>query len=423
MAKKHVKTEVKHLPTKRQLSRHRKQQRIQHIIYITGAVFLALLVAFVGYGYWDAQIKPFHQPAAKINGTTYDMDYYVKTLDLYSMGKNATETATVANDLVNAMQWSAALRRAAPELGIIVNNDEVESTLKTAALPDNQANRDAVSAKLLMDKLLQDYFDKQVPSSLEQAETQALFVESADVAETVTEKLAAGENFTSLATGYSLESITRNNGGNLGWLPKGFTNLLLGNLGNSALKDIPFTLEAGEVSQPTFDGTVSKSLGYWVVQVTEKDATKGSHVRGILTGSRHDADEIRAKIIAGEDFGSLVESYSQDIVSAEQGGDMGWTGEGTISNRVVLGLAMPLEAGAVSQPAADSDVQTTGGFWLVKVLNKDENRELDNTTRETLKSRLFDEWLSEKMKDDSVETLLTEDQKSWAVNYVINHRG
>ena len=423
MAKKHVKTEVKHLPTKRQLSRHRKQQRIQHIIYITGAVFLALLVAFVGYGYWDAQIKPFHQPAAKINGTTYDMDYYVKTLDLYSMGKNATETATVANDLVNAMQWSAALRRAAPELGIIVNNDEVESTLKTAALPDNQANRDAVSAKLLMDKLLQDYFDKQVPSSLEQAETQALFVESADVAGTVTEKLAAGENFTSLATGYSLESITRNNGGNLGWLPKGFTNLLLGNLGNSALKDIPFTLEAGEVSQPTFDGTVSKSLGYWVVQVTEKDATKGSHVRGILTGSRHDADEIRAKIIAGEDFGSLVESYSQDIVSAEQGGDMGWTGEGTISNRVVLGLAMPLEGGAVSQPAADSDVQTTGGFWLVKVLNKDENRELDNTTRETLKSRLFDEWLSEKMKDDSVETLLTEDQKSWAVNYVINHRG
>ncbi|OGN90531.1 MAG: hypothetical protein A2Z70_01850 [Chloroflexi bacterium RBG_13_48_17] len=423
MAKKHIKTEVKPLPTKRQLSRHRRQQRIQHIIYITGAVFLALLIGFIGYGYWDEQVRPFSQPAAKINGVTYDMDYYIKFLELYSGGQDATQTATVANNLVNIIEYSTAVRKAAPELGFTVSNDELNSALKTAALPNEEVYRDAVTSTLLAGKLLQDYFDKQVPSSIEQVEAQALFVESTDIAKDVMDRLAAGDNFTSLATEYSLESITQSNGGNLGWLPKGFTDILLGSIGNSALKDVPFTLEPGELSQPTFDGTVTKSLGYWVVQVTEKDPTKGSHVRGILTGSRHDADELRDKIVAGEDFATLVKDYSQDSVSAQLGGDLGWTGESGIINRVVLKLALPLESGTVSQPAADTSIETQGGFWLVRVINKDENRALDDTTRQTLRNGLFDKWITEKMKNDSVETLLSEDQKSWAINYVINRRG
>jgi parvulin-like peptidyl-prolyl isomerase len=423
LAKKHEKTEVKPLPTKRQLSRHRRQQRIQHIIYITGAVFLALLIGFIGYGYWDVQIKPFHQPAAKINGTTYDMDYYIKFLELYSKGQDATQTANVADNLVNVIEYSAAVRKAAPDLGFTVSSDELNSTLKTLTLPDKKVYRDAISSTLLATKLLQNYFDKEIPASAEQVEAQALFVESTDMADEVKAKLAAGDNFTSLVTEYSLEPLTKGVGGNLGWLPKGFADILLGSLGNSALKDIPFTLKAGELSEPTFDGTVTKSLGYWVVQVTEKDATKGSHVRGILTGSRHDAESISTKILAGDDFATLVKTYSQDYTSASDNGDMGWTGEGGMSNRLVMGMAMPLDTGAVSQPAADSSVQTKGGFWLVRVINKDENRAIDDTTRQTLKTGLFEKWIAEKMKNDSVETLLTGDQKSWAVNLVVKSRG
>jgi parvulin-like peptidyl-prolyl isomerase len=389
---------------------------------LVGAVFLALLVGFIGYGYWDVQVRPFHQPVAKINGTTYDMDYYIKFLELYSKGQDATQTATVADNLVNIIEYSAAVRKAAPALGITVSSDELNSTLKTLTLPDEKVYRDAVSSTLLATKLLQNYFDKEVPASAEQVEAQALFVESTDMADKVKAKLAAGDNFTSLVTGYSLEPLTKGVGGNLGWLPKGFTDILLGSLGNSALKDIPFTLKAGELSEPTFDGVVSKSLGYWVVQVTEKDATKGSHVRGILTGSRHDAESIRAKILAGDDFATLVKTYSQDSAISDNVGDMGWTGEDGITNRLVLGLALPLESSAVSQPAADSSVQTKGGFWLVRVINKDENRVLDDTTRQTLKNRLFENWITEKMKNDTVETLLTEDQKSWAINLVVKSR-
>ena len=38
-----------------------------------------------------------------------------------------------------------------------------------------------------------------------------------------------------------------------------------------------------------------------------------------LLGSRQEAEEIRAKIEAGEDFGALAKEYSQDSGSKEQG--------------------------------------------------------------------------------------------------------
>jgi hypothetical protein len=425
LAKKNIKTEVKPLPTKRQLSRHRRQQRIQFIIYICGAVFLALLISLVSYGYWATEVKPYQQPVAKINGTTYDMGYYVKMLELYSKGQDSTQTTTMANNLIQVMEYNQALSKAAPELGITASDNEVGALIKASSIPNEQVYRDAAAATLLTNKVSKDYFDKQVPLSTEQVQTQALFVESNDIADKLAVRIAAGDNFTALAEENSLEPITRDNGGNLGWLPKGFTNILLGNLGNSALKDIPFTLNAGQLSKPTFDGTILKDLGYWIAQVTEKDATKGSHVRAILASSRQDAEVIRGKIVAGEDFATLVKTYSQDYTSASDNGDMGWTGVGAggITNRLVLGLALPLDSGAVSQPGADKSAKTAGGFWLVRALNKDENRALDGNTRQTLKNGLFQNWIAAKMKGDSVETLLTEEQKTWAINLVVKARG
>jgi parvulin-like peptidyl-prolyl isomerase len=423
LAKKRIKTEIKPMPTKRQLSRHKRQQRIQRIMYIGGAIFLAAIFVFIGYAVWHEQYRPYHQPAAKINGTTYDMDYYIKTLKLYAKDKDATQTSAIAENIVDNIHYNQALIAAAPEMDATVSNDELNAALQNLGLTNDQANKDAVEASMIANKLLQDHFDKEIPATVEQVKTQAMFVESTDVADKVKERLAAGDNFTALATEYSLEKLTQGNGGNLGWLPKGYTDILLGSFGNSKIKDIPFTLKAGEVSEPIFDGTVTKSLGYWVVQVTEKDPTKGSHVRGILVSSRHDAEAVREKILAGEDFSTLVKDYSQDTNSAQLGGDIGWTGEGGIANRTVLGLATPLEIGDVSQPAADSSVQTTGGFWLVKAVDRDDNRELDSNTRQTIAMGLFDNWLSEKMKNDTVEKLVTDEQKTWAVNQVVNGKG
>ena len=249
-----------------------------------------------------------------------------------------------------------------------------------------------------------------------------MFLESNEVAKKVIDRLKAGDDFTALAKEYSLEATTKEKGGDLGWLPKDFAYVFLGNLGDSLLKDIPFNLEPGVLSEPTYDGSVTKGIGYWLVEVTEKDEKKGSHAKGILLGSRQEAEEIRTRIEAGEDFGALAKEYSQDPISRGQGGDLGWTQEGGFTSKVPLGLAMQLEPGVVSQPLADDSVQTKGGYWLVKVVDKDAKRVLDDETRNTLKLRLFEDLISEQRGKISIERYLTQAQKSWAVARVLKGR-
>jgi parvulin-like peptidyl-prolyl isomerase len=422
LAKKHVKTELKPAPTKRQLSRRQHQQRVQRIIVIVGVLFFALVVGYIGYGYYNEQVKPLHQPVVKINGTVFNMDYYIKLLELYSQGKDSTETSSMADELINVIESGELIKEVSAGLGFGVSTDEINSELRSLGLPDDKVYRDTISSRLLAARLFQNYFDPKVPTECEQVQAQALFVESTDVAKQVADRLGAGDNFTALAKEYSLEPITKDKGGDLGWLPKDFAYVLLGDLGGSLLKDIPFDLEPGVLSEPIYDASVIKGIGYWLVEVTEKDEKNGSHARGILLGSRHDAEVIRARIEAGEDFGTLAEEYSQHLASKEQGGDLGWTKQETISSRVVLGLALQLEPGVVSQPAADDSAKTRGGYWLVKVVDKDANRALDDETRNTLKLRLFEDLLSEQSKKNSVETYLTDEQKSWAVARVLKKR-
>jgi parvulin-like peptidyl-prolyl isomerase len=304
-----------------------------------------------------------------------------------------------------------------------VSADEVNSELKRSGLPDEKVYRDTISSTLLASKLFQNYFDPKVPAECEQVQVQALFVESEEVAKDVADKLRAGGDFSRLARENSLETTTKDSGGDLGWLPKDFTYVFLGDLRDSLLKDIPFNLEPGMLSEPTYDGSVTKGLGYWLVEVTEKDENEGSHARGILLGSRQEAEGIRARMEAGEDFGALAKEHSQDSASKEQGGDLGWIKAAGVGNRVVTHLALQLEPGVLSQPAADDSVQTKGGYWLVKVEDRDDSRALDDKTRETIRLRLFEDWVSENRQKDSVETYLTEKQKSWAVAQILKKRG
>jgi parvulin-like peptidyl-prolyl isomerase len=422
LAKKHIKAELKRSPTKRQLSKWQRQKRIQRITVIVGTLFFVLIVGYIGYGYYDEQVKPLHQPVVKINDTVFDMDYYVKLLEFYSRGKDSTETWTMADEIINVIGSSELIRRIAEDLGFGVSTDEVNSELRSLGLPDDKVYRDIVSSKLVAAKLLQGYFDPKVPTECEQVQVQAMFLGSDEAAKKIIDMLKAGDDFAALAKEYSLEATTKEKGGDLGWLPKGFAYVLLGDLGDSVLKDVPFDLELGVLSGPIYDGSVTKGIGYWLVEVMEKDEQKGNHARGILLGSQLEAEEIRARIEAGEDFGTLAKEYSQDSESKVEGGDLGWIQAGGVSNSVAPGLALQLETGVVSQPTVDDSVLTKGGYWLIKVVDRDDSRALDDETRNTLRLKLVEDLVTEQSKNDSTEVYLTGEQKSWAVDRVLRER-
>lgn len=74
------------------------------------------------------------------------------------------------------------------------------------------------------------------------------------------------------------------------------------------------------------------------------------------------AQEAYSKAVSSQDFEDLAKQYSEDLISAKKGGDLGWITEGSI-DPAFSKAAFGMKAGEISQP-----VTTPFGFHIIKVL-------------------------------------------------------
>lgn len=101
------------------------------------------------------------------------------------------------------------------------------------------------------------------------------------------------------------------------------------------------------------------------------------------------AQELRQRILDGEDFATLAQEYSDDTGSGAQGGDLDWFGTGVMVPSFEE-TAFALAVGEVSEP-----VKTQFGYHIIEVLEKDENRPKDEASLEQERAEAFDNWLQE----------------------------
>jgi len=73
------------------------------------------------------------------------------------------------------------------------------------------------------------------------------------------------------------------------------------------------------------------------------------------------AGELHQRLLDGEKFEALAKEYSDDPVSGEQGGDLGWAGRGDYVEAFEATL-FGLETGAISEP-----VRTEFGFHIIRL--------------------------------------------------------
>ena len=76
------------------------------------------------------------------------------------------------------------------------------------------------------------------------------------------------------------------------------------------------------------------------------------------------AQEVHSRAMAQEDFAGLAATYSDDVMSAKKGGDLGWIQQGAI-DAAFSKAAFELKEGEISQPIA-----TPFGFHVLKVLEE-----------------------------------------------------
>jgi len=348
LAKKQKKIKPTKVPTKRQLSRWQRQEKRRRVIIIAAAVFLAGILGYVGYdvgyGYYDAEIRPLREVMIEVNDTSFTTGYYVKLLDAYTEGQDPSQVYYMADVASRQIIRDELIRQGADSLGISVETQEIDEGMEEIDLPDEEVYRDAITAILLSEKLLEDYFGSQLADTMEQAHIQVMLVESKEIADEVRAKIESGQEFSALIEEFSCDPQV---GGDLDWLPQ--------ELMSDTLGDIAFSLEPGEISQPVYDDSTSKSVGYWLIQVTDTDEEKGIQAKAMLLSSKKEANEVKDKLDSGEDFADLAKEYSQHE-SKDSGGELGWRKQGDMSDAFDE-VAFNLTSNELSEPVRDTSVQ------------------------------------------------------------------
>lgn len=202
-------------------------------------------------------------------------------------------------------------------------------------------------------------------------------------------RIRAGEEFSKVVS--SSTAPYKLTGGDLGW--RNLDDL------PSLFSDIAPTLAEGETAD-----AIRSDSGFHLVHMLKARGgekivaqTKARHilVKPSEILSNQEAEELvkslRARALAGEDFGDLAREYSEDIGSAQEGGDLGWTMPGQMVPEFEAAMARTGE-GEISEP-----VSTQFGWHIIQVEGRRNEDMTDQASRnkamEHLHSRKYQEEL------------------------------
>jgi len=425
LAKKKKKIEKPHREfTKRQLSHWQQQQRRQRIILSTGIFVISAVVVISLLGWYLGLYRPMQQTVIRVNDTEFNMKYYVEMLKLGGQDQSVEYLQTISDSLVKDIEQAELIRQGALELDISVSDEEAKRELTDSDLPDNAASRDIVSNQLITEKLSQFYFENQVPATAIQVHMMAILLESESHAAESRNKIENGEDFGALAGELSLDYFSKANEGDFGWHPE---NILREFYGISSVPvEYAFNAEAGVLSQSLYDEKLAKRVGYWLIKVISRgeDEEEGdANIHAMLLGSEAEAQDIRARLEAGGDFATLAKEFSQLTGVAENGGNLGMVAEGEMPPTFdAFAFNMEIELNTLSEPIRDEAITTVGGYWLVKVLDRDDDRQIDDSDRSLLKNKAMDEWVASLWENtDNVSSMLDAESTAWAINQALRN--
>ncbi|MGB7551294.1 MAG: peptidylprolyl isomerase [Chromatiaceae bacterium] len=214
-------------------------------------------------------------------------------------------------------------------------------------------------------------------------------------AQAIVAKLRAGGDFGQVARAESQGQQTQE-GGDLGWF---------------AMADVPSL--AQEVSRSLAKGEVSNPLrspsGFHIIQVTDIKGsgpavisqTKARHIliRTNEVVSDDDArirlEQLRMRLVGGDDFANLARANSDDTGSALKGGDLGWLSPGDTVPQFEAAMN-ELAPNQISQP-----FKSSFGWHIVQV----NERRSQDTTEELMQLKAKQK-LRERKADEAVKQWL-----------------
>ncbi|NKI16625.1 molecular chaperone SurA [Spongiibacter sp. KMU-166] len=163
------------------------------------------------------------------------------------------------------------------------------------------------------------------------------------------------------------------------------------------------TMRDGDVSEP-----LKSASGFHVIQLLESRGlnelvaqTRASHILLKPSAIRSEAEtralaeKLRRRALNGESFRDLAKEYSEDIGSAQEGGDLGWTSPGQLVPEFQEAMDNA-DIGTITEP-----VQSAYGWHIIKVV---ERRQHD--VSDQLRERMARNVLHERKYQDELDIWL-----------------
>jgi len=233
---------------------------------------------------------------------------------------------------------------------------------------------------------------------------QQILVKDLNQANSTIERINNGEDFSDLAKEVSISS-NATTGGLMPWrrameMPELFSNAV-----NKK--------EIGFISEPLESGA-----GYHILMLVDKkgpfvqyeDQWSSRHILLIPSTLRDEEatkleiNEIRSRIVNGENFSDLAKEYSEDPGSASLGGELGWLGKDVLAPEFEQ-VMIEIEVGKISPV-----FETQFGFHFLEVLDTrsyDMTRDLiEDRAYQILYGRKYDEELENTLRSMRAEAFV-----------------
>lgn len=317
----------------------------------------------------DAQLNEAMVRVAAQNGMS--LDEFRKELDRQNISYADTREQ-IRREMIFQQVQQGVLRSE-----VEVSDDEINSYLRSEAGTRATSTRYHIAHILLV--------SEGDTSPAEAASQRALIA-------TAAREIRAGTPLLEWLDAYNRTAGTPLQGGDLGWRSQG-------ELPEVFAEAVP-ALSPGEVAGP-----ITSAAGLHLVQLIEQrggqeiiEQTHARHILLKLSEVRNDQQaqallrELRRRTLAGEDFGDLARQYSDDIGSAQEGGDLGWAGKGQFVPAFEQAMA---ETGInqVSPP-----FQSQYGWHILQVLERRKYDISDTNARESARRAIFQRKFQEELE-------------------------
>ncbi len=257
----------------------------------TGLILISVLVAFVlilgGFLFYNFYLAPFQRSVITIDGNTTRMGYFLKRVHMVN-----TDPANMLRQLV----YERIVEETAPNFGVEVTPTDIDNALLYSAANSNSSNtsdnttptisetefkkwyqgelkksglsdtqyKEVIATGLTAGRM-QEILAAEVPSTADQVHLYVILVANLADASAAKQRISNGENFTDVAGEISLDTATKDSGGDVGWVPRGIVGY----------DDVVFALPVGQVSDPVaVDAANPNSSQYILFLASEKASNR-----------------------------------------------------------------------------------------------------------------------------------------------------